>query len=196
MESTHEQYILDYNECLREQQKYNLKISCYATIIYNPAHKVIDFGIPTWPPTLLKKEVSARVLLVSTWTDGRWGLIGGGCRKDESPVQAICREFEEETGYRYAFSESNFQFGHITEKRATFTFCAISHDLSFFNSILAGFYSIDRRAYPDEVLAICGYPIWVEGPSSISEVSWDCNIFGFARHLVSNGGFMTPTLGM
>jgi 8-oxo-dGTP pyrophosphatase MutT (NUDIX family) len=184
-----------YADALHRQREANIKITCYSTIIYTPPNPMVNFGIPTWPPTLLKKDVSPRVLLVSTWTDNRWGFIGGGAKKNESPLQAVNREFSEETGTAFNFEESDFVFCDIGEKNAVFMFCNVTTDLSFFNSLLAGFYTTERRAYPDEVLAICGYPVWVEGPASVSEVCWEKQVHGLPRHLVSCGGFMTPTMG-
>jgi 8-oxo-dGTP pyrophosphatase MutT (NUDIX family) len=187
-------YAWSYAGAIAARDEAKLKAVCYSTVIYMPPTPAIDFGLPTWPPTLFKKELSPRVLLVSTWTDARWGLIGGNCKKDETPVQTINREFREETGTEFNFSEEDFCFCDIGD-RAVFVFCHITKDLNFFNSILSGFYTIERRAYPDEVLAICGYPLWIEGPGAVSEVCWEKQVHGLPRHLVTNGGFMTPTLG-
>jgi 8-oxo-dGTP pyrophosphatase MutT (NUDIX family) len=188
-------YICNFEEAVQAQKLSKLKGVCYATLIYLPPQPAVDFGLPTWPPTMLKKELSPRVLLVSTWTDGRWGFIGGGCKKDESPIMAINREFFEETGTEVTFVEEDFCFCDIGDKSAVFTFCKTTTDLVFFNSILSDFYTVARKAYPDEVLSICGYPIWLEGPTSIAEASWGKQIHGLPRHLVANGGFITPTLG-
>ena len=188
-------YYWTYSDAISAQQLAGLKIVCYSTLLYTPESPAVDFGLPTWPPTLFKKDLSARILLVSTWTDGRWGFIGGGCKKGETPVAAVNREFTEETGTAVDFEEKDFCFCDIGEKTAVFVFCRVVLDLPYFNSVLSAFYTVERKAYPDEVLAMSGYPLWLEGPQSLSEVSWEKQIHGLPRHLVSNGGLMTPTLG-
>lgn len=188
-------YAWELDSALTTQRRGSLKVSAYATVVYMPPAPRVDFGLPSWPPSLLKRDLSPRMMLVSTWTDGRWGFIGGGARKCETPIDALNREFAEETGSTVLFSESDFCFCHFSDKQSTFVFCRITTDLGWFNSILSGFYSIDRPAYPDEVLAICGYPIWLEGPIDVAEVSLEKQVHGLPRHLVSNGGLMTPTLG-
>lgn len=188
-------YIWRYDDAVGARDAASLKATCYSTVIYSPAAPLVDFGIPTWPPTLFKKDLSPRMLFVSTWTDGRWGFVGGGAKKGECPLRAINREFLEETGAAVEFTPSDFCFASTDEKAAVFVFCRVTSDLQFFNKMLAGFYLTERRAYPDEVLAITGYPIWMEGPPSVSETCWEKQIHGLPRHLVSNGGLMTPTFG-
>jgi hypothetical protein len=168
------------------------KVSCYATIVYLPENYTVDFGVQPYPPILKKKTSSPRVLLVSSWTDGRFGFVGGGCKAGESPIEAVNREFLEEVGTPEIFSAEDFVCCEMG-KRATFAFVKKTHDLSAFNQILASFYTTERAAYPDEVMAICGYPIWIEGPPGSGEDTW--NIWGLPRHLTSQGGMMTPTLG-
>ena len=41
-----------------------------------------------------------RVLLVRETVDGRWTLPGGWADVNESPSQAVCKEIEQESGYR------------------------------------------------------------------------------------------------
>ena len=188
-------YIWSYDDAVATRDAFSLKATCYCTVVYSPAAPVVDFGLPTCPPTMFKNDLSPRMLLVSTWTDGRWGFVGGRAKKGESPLQAVNREFVEETGTALEFIASDFCFATRDEKAVVFVFCRVTSDLPFFNSMLAAFYVTDRRAYPDEVLAITGYPIWLEGPPSVSEACWEKQIHGLPRHLVSNGGLMTPTFG-
>ena len=65
-------------------------------------------GDPNAPRTTQKTHLGANVLII--W-DGRvllekrrdsetWGLVGGGVKKTEEPIQAIMREVREETGLR------------------------------------------------------------------------------------------------
>lgn len=65
-------------------------------------------GDPNAPRTTQKTHLGANVLII--WDDrvllekrrdsDTWGLIGGGVKKTEEPVQAIMREVREETGLR------------------------------------------------------------------------------------------------
>ena len=167
----------------------------YGTVIYMPPDPVIDFGVSPYPPIFSKNVVSPRVLLVSTWVDARFGFVGGKGDRDETPIMTMKREFLEEIGSTIEFTESDFSFCHFDNNRADFIFFKITNDLSYFNALLAGFYTTSRPAYPDEVISVCGHPVWIEGPPRAADISWDKNVWGLPRHLRSGGSFMTPTLG-
>ena len=52
------------------------KFLCYGTVIYHPQDYVVDFGPPQFPTKFNKKDKCPRILLISTWIDGKWGFIG------------------------------------------------------------------------------------------------------------------------
>lgn len=176
------------------QQTDNLKHSSYGTVVFLPQPFTVDFGVAPWPPVHLKKDVSPRVLLISTWTDNKFGFVGGNQKKGENSCETINREFAEETGSAVIFDESDFCFSFKSE-RMTYVFAKVTSDEDYFNSLLINFHSVPRPAYVNEVISIAGYPIWQEGPKTLEEVSWKKNIWGLARHLCSQGGCFTPTLG-
>jgi 8-oxo-dGTP pyrophosphatase MutT (NUDIX family) len=185
-----------YQQAVELQASQKSKGSAYCTIVYLPPAPdlEIDFHVEPWPPVHDKQKSCPRVLLVSTWTDAKFGFPGGGIKKTESPVDAIKREFKEELGSEVDFSEADFVFADIGDK-VTYMFARITRDEGYFNDLLVKFHTSQRHAYVNEVIAVCGYPIWLEGPSSVSEVCWQSNVWGIARHLTSQGGFLTPTLG-
>lgn len=172
------------------------KISSYGTVLFIPSEQpIVDFGAASWPPKHSKATVCPRVLLISTWTDNRWGFVGGNAKRGEAPLDALNREFSEEMGTRVEFSAEDFIFCSVDGDRAVFFFAQTTQDHSFFNGLLAQFFTSERRAYLNEVLSVCGYPLWVEGPETGAEVSWENNVWGLPRHLVAQGGMLTPTLG-
>jgi 8-oxo-dGTP pyrophosphatase MutT (NUDIX family) len=154
---------------------------------------VIDFGISSWPPKYEKKEVCPRILLVSTWTDGKLGLPGGGVKKGEDALSALNREFEEEIGTSVMFQDEHFLFTYIEPKRLTYVYLKVITVRSEFETILTNFHS-NRKAYVDEIIAAVGYPLWVEGPTDAADYSWNNNIWGLPRHMCLNGGCFTPTI--
>lgn len=165
----------------------------YGTIFYLPLPNKIDFGAAAWPPAFIKKDVCPRALLVSTWTDNRWGFVGGGVDAGESPLSAMNREFLEETGSPGEFSESDYCFSHIrADGTITSIYCKLTSDLSYFQSIMTEFHAASNRgSYIDEVIGICGMPLWIEGPELHSEISGKNNCWGLPRLLVGNGGAFT-----
>lgn len=171
----------------------------YGTVIFKPKDAVTDFGASSWPQVHDKQLVCYRIILVSTWTDGKPGFVGGKSKAklNESPIDTINREFREETGSEILFNDEDFCFAYQTENNSTptFLFAKFTDDLDYFNSILTGFYVNNRSAYVNEVLSLMGYPIWIEGPPHVSEVSWSNNVWGLPRHLTCQGGMFTPTLG-
>jgi 8-oxo-dGTP pyrophosphatase MutT (NUDIX family) len=163
-------------------------------VIYLPPSPIIDFGESAYPCPYQKKLVSPRVLLVSTWTDGKYGFPGGGVKKGEDVISAMNREFFEEIGTKLEFSESDFCFSCETNDRVTYNFAKIIRDEDSFESLLRAFHSSDRAAYVDEIMGVVGFPLWVEGPLDPASYSWKNNIWGLPRHLCFQGGSLTPTL--
>ena len=181
-----------YQEAVESQLSKQLKGSAYCTIVYLPPSTdvTIDFQVEPWPPVHDKKKVSPRVLLVSTWTDAKFGFPGGGIKRSETPVEAVRREFAEELGSDVDFSERDFVFADIRE-RISYIFARVTHDEAYFNDLLVRFHTTERKAYVNEVIAVAGYPVWLEGPSSASEVCWESNVWGIARHLTAQVGLPT-----
>lgn len=144
------------------------RFTCYGTIIYVPADPLIDFGPSYYPQREhIKKTFCPRVLLISTWTDGKWGFIGGAGNAGETPLACMNREFEEEVGMSAEFCDEDYSFSQRvgTANRATHVYTKITHDLSFFTSCLTSFHGASgRTAYVDEVISITGLPLWIEGP--------------------------------
>jgi 8-oxo-dGTP pyrophosphatase MutT (NUDIX family) len=171
-------------------------LSClsYGTVIYLPQSPVVDFGESAYPSPYEKKVVCPRVLLVSTWTDGKYGFPGGGVKKNEDIVSSMNREFLEEIGTNVEFSSDDFCFSVETDGRISYHFAKITNDESYFNSLLTSFHSADRKAYVDEIIGIAGFPVWVEGPIDPASYCWNNNIWGLPRHLCFQGGSLTPTL--
>lgn len=173
------------------------KSQVYGTVIYMPSEPVVDFGVCAYPTAWSKKVVCPRVLLVSTWTDNRWGFVGGGVNDGESAIQAMNREMEEETGFSEdsaTFSDSDYCFSYVKKDlTATHLFAKMTHDLDYFQSILVNFHANHSRpAYCDEVIGICGMPLWFEGPEDASLVDMGRNgCWGLPRMLVGQGGALT-----
>jgi 8-oxo-dGTP pyrophosphatase MutT (NUDIX family) len=163
-------------------------------VIYLPLSPVVDFGESTYPSPYEKKLVCPRVLLVSTWTDGKYGFPGGGVKKNEEIVPSMNREFTEEIGTNVEFSSNDFCFSIETDGRISYHFAKITNDESYFHSLLITFHSAERKSYVDEIIGIAGFPLWVEGPMDPTSYSWNNNIWGFPRHLCFQGGSLTPTL--
>ena len=162
------------------------KHNSYGTIIFLPPEAVIDFGEETWPqPDNIKKSKCPRVLMVSTWMDNKFGLVGGAKEADESPVQTMNREFYEEMGTCVEFKNDDHIFSSVNGNRATHVYAKVTRDLEFFNSLMCNFYRDDRNAYLDEVLSVVALPIWIEGPS-VESIA-DDNVWGLPRFLMSNG---------
>ena len=184
-------YSYSYQACLDALG--SSKYSTYGTVIYKPKDFRVDFGKSCWPPAFEKKIVCPRILLISSWTDARLGFIGGNNKRSETPIQTINREFMEEMGTPIEFSVSDFCFATM-DHRCTFFFAVTTDDLSFFENLLISFQSSTRQALVDEVLSATGYPLWMEGPEKLEEVTFENNVWGLPRHLVGQGGFLTPTL--
>jgi 8-oxo-dGTP pyrophosphatase MutT (NUDIX family) len=146
-----------FQQAVEIQTSKQLKGSAYCTIVYlpSPAHLEIDFQIEPWPPIHDKQVASPRVLLVSTWTDAKFGFPGGGIKKGEGPVDAIRREFAEELGSEVEFSEEDFSFAEVGD-RISFMFARVTHDESYFNNLLVNFHTTPRKAYVNEIIAVAG----------------------------------------
>lgn len=177
------------------------KTLVYGTVLYvPPVNSVVDFGVCAYPTAWAKKEVCPRVLLVSTWTDGRWGFVGGGVNDGESAVEALNREMKEETGFSSedpavsVFSDADYCFSYVKKDGTpVHLFAKVSNDLDYFQSILVGFHANHSRpSYCDEVIGICGMPLWVEGPEDAALVDMGRNgCWGLPRMLVGQGGALT-----
>lgn len=128
-----------------------------------------------------------RVVLVSTWTDGKFGMPGGGLRKDEMDVNGLNREFQEEVGSDIEFNDDDFCFS-CTSKIVAFVYCKITRNVAFFENVLKSFPDQSRDAYVNEIIGAVGYPIWIEGPEKVEDISWSNNVWGFPRHLCAQGG--------
>lgn len=68
-------YLSQFSQA-EEVSKSIRKKSVYGLILYIPSNFIIDFGIAQWPPKHLKKEVCPLALLVSSWSDARFGFVG------------------------------------------------------------------------------------------------------------------------
>lgn len=171
--------------------------SCFGTVIYVPSQPVIDFGQSQWPSPYDKSKVCPRILLITTWTDGKFGFVGGGRnkKKDTCPLDTMNREFAEEMGTPMMFTDENFCFASSVNGKMTFVYAIITHDESVLSNLLSSFYATPREAYLNEVMSAMAYPLWIEGPDDVSKACWDNNVWGLPRHLVAQGGMFSPTLG-
>jgi 8-oxo-dGTP pyrophosphatase MutT (NUDIX family) len=188
--------IRSYREAVETQLGKQIKKgSVYGTVIYIPPECKIDFEVQPYPPVDKKSNCCPRVLLVSTWTDAKLGFPGGGIKRknSETPVDAMNREFLEEIGTSVDFTESDFRFAEEGNNTMTYVFAQKTTDEAYFNNLLMNFHS-PRKAFVNEILSVCGYPVWVEGPESTGDVCWNNNIWGLPRHLTCQGGCLTPTL--
>ena len=191
-----------YFTTYKESQDYitstqKCKQSAYGTVLFIPQNFRLDFGRSVWPSPYEKKTCSPIILLCQGWTDGRAGFVGGQIEKDESVLQAINREFLEETGSSVNFSMSEYLFSHINPagNQMSHVFLQTTHDRAYFTTILSNFHTCpDRKAYVDEIMSLSGVPLWVEGPEDAADVSWNNNVWGLPRLLAMNGGFLTGTL--
>jgi ADP-ribose pyrophosphatase YjhB (NUDIX family) len=75
-------------------KKLLLKIGHYFIVLYWRIFKPITLGVRI----IISKE--NKVLLVKHTYSKYWYLPGGGVKKNETYEQAICREIEEELGYK------------------------------------------------------------------------------------------------
>lgn len=124
---------------------------------------------------------------MSTWTDGKFGMPGGGVKKGENVITALNREFSEEIGSDVTFTEEDFCFAQV-HQTATYVFCRVTADLDFFENILRSFHNMERKAYVDEIMGVLAYPVWIEGPANVQDVCWQNNVWGLPRHLCAQGG--------
>lgn len=170
------------------------KAFCYGTVIFVPPVPVIDFGESKYPSVYQKNRVCPRVLVISTWTDAKYGLPGGGVNREEGIIDAMNREFLEEIGKEANFITEDFLYSYEAGNRITYHFVKKTDDLELFQSFLSSFHTQEREAYVNEVIGIAGYPVWIEGPLNSAEYSWNNNVWGFPRHLCFQGGTFTPTL--
>lgn len=111
------------------------------------------------------------------------------------------REFFEETGSEGQFSDRDFLFCYATfdptrnKSRVSHIYAKICCNYREFNDILVNFHMRHtREAYINEVLGLIGYPVWIEGPENMADVSWSNNIWGLPRHWSGNDGFLSSTL--
>jgi 8-oxo-dGTP pyrophosphatase MutT (NUDIX family) len=194
-------YLFNYDDVTKHLS--TAKHFVYGTVIFQPEHAVIDFGPSAWPAKYSKKVSCPLVLLVQGWTDAMFGLVGGKVEKKESVVDAMNREFLEETGSAINFDfEHDYKFSTYNPAddgsiaRLTHLFVKIIHDRHVFQDILVNFHvNSGREAYLDEVFTLVGLPLFIEGPEDILAVNWQNNIWGLPRYLTSHhGGFLTPTL--
>lgn len=132
------------------------------------------------------------MLLVANWTDGRFFLVGGGVDKNESQLEAMNREFEEEMGCPGNFTEEDYRFSlKETEQQVMHIYGKTTSSLDFFNSVLQAFHqNCDRKAYMEEVVAVGSIPLWIEGPASKADFKpWGNGIFGLPAMLGTGGTF-------
>jgi 8-oxo-dGTP pyrophosphatase MutT (NUDIX family) len=162
-------------------------IISYGTLVYLPEDSLVDFGQSAWPSPFNKQIVCPRAVLVSTWTDGKFGMPGGGLKKGESELDGLNREFNEEIGFDVHFTDSDFCFSFM-DKKLVFVFCKVTRDRDLFERVLKSFTDGSRESYVNEIIGVVGYPIWVEGPEQVEDVSWSNNVWGFPRHLCAQGG--------
>lgn len=185
-----------YSKAITEENSSG-KYACYGTVIYLPENYIIDFGPPQYPTRYNKKLVCPRVLLLSSWADGKFGFVGGGREKiDARPIDCMNREFDEEMGTAGGdvFNEHDYLFTVKTEMHSTrgkitkFThiFCKLTQELRFFNGLLSSFHT-DRDAYLDEVFGIVTLPLWIEAPEDICGVPYH-HVLGIPRLICGNCG--------
>ena len=178
-------YFIDDSVRLKQSERY----ICYGTVVYSPPGEVqVDFGQAKWPQLKdIKKLKCPRILLISTWCDGKWGFVGGGGKISETPLECMNREFYEEVGLQGEFVDEEYVYSlKKCTKKVTHLYIKKTKDLEFFTKILTTFHSMSsRKAYVDEVVAITGLPLWIEGPDILGPEKAE-DVFGLPRLLVGN----------
>lgn len=94
--------------------------------------------------------------------------------KGETHLQAINREFKEETGSDASFQDSDFLFSCLEDnKKLSHFFVQVIRDEEEFNRYLSAFPRDNtREGYVDEIFGCVGFPLWVEGPDNVKLASF------------------------
>jgi len=126
------------------------------------------------------------------WVDGRLGFVGGKCRRDETAVDSLNREFLEESGTAIIFTNADFIFARHDGDKISHFFVKLLENQEDFIEILVNFHrQWERKAYVEEIFGLVGVPIWIEAPDVVNAG----DVWGLPRFLSSHdGGAMTPTL--
>ena len=178
------------------QSQIKRKQNVYSTIIYVPTNFQIDFGPATWPSAFDKNKFCLRVLFIQGWTDAKFGFIGGKVEHNETIIDALNREFLEETGSEVNFTMNDYLFSSLISQTSTINhiFVKTTNDLNYFQSILINFHqNSSREAYMNECFTLTALPLFIEGPINSEDYSWQNNVWGLPRYLTAHGGFLTPT---
>eukprot|EP00596_Hydrurales_sp_CCMP1899_P007453 CAMPEP_0119049706 /NCGR_PEP_ID=MMETSP1177-20130426/65980_1 /TAXON_ID=2985 /ORGANISM="Ochromonas sp, Strain CCMP1899" /LENGTH=183 /DNA_ID=CAMNT_0007027249 /DNA_START=212 /DNA_END=763 /DNA_ORIENTATION=+ len=107
------------------------------------------------------------------------------------------REFLEEVGTAVTYTNEDHCFSYLDTSKPnqhvlTSVFCKHTSDVNLFNSILAAFHTLDRKAYVDEVLGVVGLPLFLEGPENPADYNgWSVNIYGLPKYLTWQGGIFS-----
>lgn len=191
-------YVTNYDEA-REIETPG-RTTVYGTVVYQPHGFQVDRGPQSWPRAKLA-STSARMLLISTWTDCRWGFIGGGMKpdRDASPLDTLHREIQEELGQGIQFTDDEYCFSYypVPNGNLCHLFCKVISDSNEFQNLLQAFEQQHKReTYVNEVMAITGMPLYYhhqaekhEERGAIASTIEVANVHGLPRYLSS----LSPT---
>lgn len=187
-----------YYSDINNDPKCELKQYVYSAIFALPQPSIIDFGVSKWPSDYNKKDVCPRALFVQNWSDGKLGFIGGKVENQETILEAMNREFYEETGSEFKFQDNHYAFTIFNSEKnsATHLYLLVLNNVTDMEDIIINFTKQSHReAYLDEVFSLSCIPLFIEGPYDDDISNYNImNIWGLPKFLTLHGGIFSPTL--
>jgi len=134
--------------------------------VHNVEHEKIVFRISAYGLLVENKSI---VMVKSKWVD-KWEFPGGGVKQNETLIEGLIREYEEETGLRVAvdsflrFDEGYFYANDRNETWHTIRFCYFVHKVSG---------ELRTTGNGDDIVEVANVPISDLTPVNINPVHYE-----------------------